>query len=390
VGFVLLNLQFMALFGGATELYVRLHWFHRKVLTDSQTDCNSSSTDSEGKTPMSNWKSCLKADPTNWLLEKSNPSVRYLTLLNILNRNKADSEVKRAKKEIMVSGVVPRVINRQIDGSWNSPGRFYVDKYKGTVWQIIILAELEADANNKQVSKACEYILNASQDLDSYGFSYNQRGGNLGGRHSEVIPCLTGNMIWSLVKLGYFKDDRVRKGIDWIAKYQRFDDGADQAPKGWPYDRFEMCWGRHSCHMGVAKALKALSAIPKSQRNENMNQALKQGCEYLLAHHIYKQSHNLSKTAKPSWLKLQFPLMYQTDILECAQILLYSGFKDKRMQDSIEKILSKQNDKGRWNLEATFNGRFQVNIEAKGKPSKWITYRAMNVLKKYHENKDEA
>ena len=339
---------------------------------------------------MTDWKSCLKADATNWLLEKSNPSVRYLTLLNILNGNKADSEVKRAKKEIMMSGVVPKILKNQIDGSWSSPGRFYVDKYKGTVWQIIILAELEADGNNKQINEACEYILNASQDPDSYGFSYNQRGGNLGGRHSEVIPCLTGNMIWSLVKLGYIKDDRVRKGIDWIAKYQRFDDGAEQSPKGWPYDRFEMCWGRHSCHMGVAKALKALSTIPKSQRNKNMNGALKQGCEYLLAHHIYKQSHNLSKTAKPGWLKLQFPLMYQTDILECAQILLDSGIKDKRMQDPIEKILSKQNDEGRWNLEATFNGRFQVNIEVKGKPSKWITYRAMNVLKKYQENKNEA
>jgi hypothetical protein len=337
---------------------------------------------------MTDWKSCLKADATNWLLEKSNPSVRYLTLLNILDGSMTDSEVKRAKKEIMLSGVVPKILNKQHDGIWNTPGRFYVDKYKGTVWQLIILAELEADGNNRQISEACEYIMSYSQDPDSYGFSYNQRGKDLGGRHSEVIPCLTGNMIWSLVKLGHFKDDRVRKGIDWIAKYQRFDDGAEQLPKGWPYDRFEMCWGKHSCHMGVAKALKALSAIPKSQRSKNINGTLKQGCDYFLAHHIYKQSHNLSKTARPGWLKLQFPLMYQTDILECAQVLLDSGIKDKRMQDAIDKILSKQNEEGRWNLEATFNGRFQVSIEVKGKPSKWITYRAMNVLKKYYEMKE--
>jgi hypothetical protein len=36
-------------------------------------------------------------------------------------------------------------------------------------------------------------------------------------------------------------------------------------------------------------------------------------------------------------------------------------------------------------LESTFNGRFQVNIEKKDKPSKWITYRALRVLKRFRE-----
>ena len=339
---------------------------------------------------MKNWKACLKGDPIAWLLEQSNPSVRYLTLVNILERKKTDPEARRAKEEIMVSGVVPKILKKQSDGSWNSPGRFYVDKYKGTVWQLIILAEHEADGNNKQIRDACEYILRSSQDPDSYAFACNQRGGDLGGRHNEVVPCLTGNMVWSLIKLGHLKDERVEKGIEWIAKYQRFDDGTDAHLEGWPYDRYEMCWGKHSCHMGVVKAMKALSALPKELRSRNISSTIKRGCDYLLAHHIYKQSHNLSKTAKPSWLKLQFPLMYQTDILESAQILLDLGTKDDRMQEAIDKISSKQDGDGKWTLEGTFNGRFQVDIEVKGKPSKWITYRALNVLKKYHEIENEA
>jgi hypothetical protein len=294
-----------------------------------------------------------------------------------------------AREEIMLSGVVPRILKKQRGGSWNSPGRFYVDKYRGTVWQLIILAEHEADGNNKQVKDACEYILHCSQDPESYGFACNERAGNSGGRHGEVVPCLTGNMIWSLVKLGHGEDHRVEKGIEWIAKYQRFDDGADAQLKGWPYDRYEMCWGTHSCHMGVVKALKAFSAIPKIQRSRIVNDAIGKGCEYLLKHHIYKQSHNLSRTAKPGWLKLQFPLMYQTDILESVLILLELGINDKRMQDAVDRITSKQNREGKWNLEATFNGRFQVNIEEKGAPSKWITYRALNVLKKYYSRPQE-
>ena len=332
---------------------------------------------------MAEWTTHLKADATDWLLEKSNPSVRYLTLINILDRDSADKDVRRAREEIMKSGVVPRILDKQSDGSWNSPGRFYVDKYRGTAWQLIILAEHEADGRHAKIKDACEYILGCSQDPESYGFAYNQRGGTRGGRHSEVIPCLTGNMIWSLVKLGYGKDRRVARGIDWIARYQRFDDGIDAGLTGWPYEKYEMCWGKHSCHMGVVKSLKALSVLPMA-RKRSVGDAIKKGCEYLLDHRIYRQSHDPAKVSRPGWLKLQFPLMYQTDILEVAMILLDLGVKDERMQDAIDRIASKQSDQGQWSLEATFNGRFQVDIEKKGKPSKWITYRALRALKQYY------
>jgi hypothetical protein len=339
---------------------------------------------------MADWRGVLRADPTEWLLENTNPSVRYLTLTNILGKSTTNKEVKRAKADIMKAGIVPRILSKQKEDSWNAPGRFYLDKYKGTTWQPIILAEHEADSENTQIRAACEYILRYSQDPESYGFSYHQKGGSVGGRQNEVIPCLTGNMIWSLIKLGYRKDDRVRKGIEWITRYQRFDDGAADKPKGWPYDKYEMCWGKHSCHMGVIKTLKALTAIPKGERNGKIGETISNACEYVLAHHIYKQSHDLTKVSKPGWLKLQFPLMYQTDILEVAGILVDLGIKDPRMRDAVEMIVKKQNAKGQWNLEGTFNGRYWLNIEKKGMPSKWITYRALRVLKKYYGKKNEA
>jgi hypothetical protein len=333
---------------------------------------------------MANWRNYLKADPTEWLLEKSNPSVRYLTLTRILDKKQTDREVKSAKAEIMKSGTVPAILAKQKDDGWSGPGRFYTDKYRGTVWQLIILAEHEADGNDPRIKRACESVLRHSQDPESHGFAHAERAGNLGGRHGEVIPCLTGNMVWSLIKLGYGKDERVLKGVEWIARYQRFDDGKGKPPTGWPYDRYEMCWGGHTCHMGVVKALKALSAIPKERRTGEVERTVSKACDYILAHQIHKQSHNPSKTSKPGWLKLQFPLMYQTDILEIAGILVDLNINDSRMQNAIDIIVSKQNENGKWNLENTFNGRFQIDIEAKGKPSKWITYRSMKVLKGYY------
>ena len=338
---------------------------------------------------MDAWNSCLSADPTEWLLEKNNPSIRYFTLHDILEKSWVDPDVKEAKQEIMKTGVVPTILAKQKkEGYWDTPERFYSAKYRGTVWQLMILAEHGADENNDNIRIACEFILASSQDLESGGFAYSSSTRTGGGRHSEVIPCLTGNMVWSLIRLGYLNDPRLQQGIKWITTYQRFDDRINDVPQGWPYDRLKTgCFGRHTCHMGAVKTLKAIAEIPEKKRSVIVKQTLEKGAEYFLLHHVFKSSHNLNRVPKPGWLKFGFPLMYQTDALEILGILTKLGYHDKRMQEAIDILISKQNNEGKWILENTYNGRFQTNIEQKGKPSKWITLHALKVLKKFYYEK---
>lgn len=334
---------------------------------------------------MGDWKSVLRSDPTEWLLEEDNPSVQYFALTELEEKPENNPEVNTEKTAIMNNGVVPKILGKQANlGWWEDPEKFYTAKYKGSVWQLIILAELGADGSDPRIKRACEFILENSQDRESGGFSVwlNKRAG--GGRHSGVIPCLTGNMIWSLIKLGYLGDPRVERGIDWIAKYQRFDDGDEPAPKGWPYDTMTGCFSKHSCHMGVVKALKALSAVPVDRRSDAVQAAIEKGVEYMLIHHIHKRSHDLSRLSKPGWTRLGFPLMYQTDVLEILGILTGLGVHDERMQEAVDLVVSKQDEQGRWILESSFNGKFQTNIEQKGKPSKWITLNALKVLKRFY------
>jgi hypothetical protein len=334
---------------------------------------------------MSDWKSILKADSTDWLLGKDNPSVRYFTLTGILEKRKKEPQVQKAKGEIMQTGVVPKILaNQRKEGCWEAPERFYTAKYKGTVWQLIILAELGAEENDGRIKKACEFILQNSHDPESGGFSLWRSAKTGGGRPSGVIPCLTGNMVWSLIRFGYLDDPRIKRGIDWITAYQRFDDGIERKPKDWPYERWEACWGKHSCHMGVVKALKALAEIPAEKRSSKVKNTIDEGVEYLLRHHIYKRSHDLQRVSKPKWLRFGFPLMYQTDVLEILGILTSLDYKEKRLQEAVDLVVSKQDEQGRWVLESTFNGRFQTNVEQQGRPSKWITLRALTILKKFY------
>jgi len=58
-------------------------------------------------------------------------------------------------------------------------------------------------------------------------------------------------------------------------------------------------------------------------------------------------------------------------------------FKGYERSEAFGLVLSKQDEHGRWSLENTYHGRFQVDIERKGKPSKWITFLAVEALKNY-------
>lgn len=68
---------------------------------------------------MTAWKSFLKADPTEWLLEKDNPSVRYFALTDLLEKPDGHPEVEGARKEMMETGVIPRILAKQREeGDW--------------------------------------------------------------------------------------------------------------------------------------------------------------------------------------------------------------------------------------------------------------------------------
>jgi hypothetical protein len=332
---------------------------------------------------MRTWESIIRSNTLDWLLERKDPSIRYFTLMDILDIPETDMEVIEAGNKIMESRPVSVILSKQKeDGYWEKPESFYRAKYKGTVWQLIILAELGADGTDQRIRNACEFIFENSQDGESGGFSIGDNTITGSDRHAGVIPCLTGNMVWSLIKFGYLKDPRVRQGIHWITTYQRFDDRTLQTPKGWPYDSWERCWGKHTCHLGIVKSLKALSEIPAGQRTKAVKNTIGQGVEYLLRHHIHKRSHNLVKVSRPDWLNFGFPPMYKTDVLEILGILTKLGCRDDRMQEAVDLVLSKHDRRGRWKLENTFNGRFQTDIEQKGRASKWVTLHALRVLKR--------
>lgn len=330
----------------------------------------------------------LEAPALAWLQEEENPSVRYLTLRGLLGRDDGEAETAAAKAAIMTAGPVPKILSRQKEGGcWESLPDFYArTKYRGTVWTFLLLAELQADGGDPRIGRAGRLLLDRSQEPDGGGFAYRQRPGGPGGEPAAVLPCLTGNLLFALLRLGMDRDPQVAPAVHraagWITRTLRFDDGEGPPPRGPAYEARRNCWGAHTCTLAVVKSLKGLAEIPEAGRSPEVRRTIERCVEFLLRHRLVRRSRDPGRVACERWLRLGFPLMWDTDYLELLLLLTAEGVRDPRMEQAV-RLLRSRAAGGRWPLDRGFAGRMQVRLEREGSPSRWITLRALTALRRW-------
>ena len=326
---------------------------------------------------MEKWKSLLNGDPVEWLLQKENPSVRYYTLKDILGRPESDSEVSEARKDIMVYTPVTEILqNQNPQGFWVSVDDPYLPKYKATYHQLLILSELGTPVC-KPIERSIELVFENYQYYSGHfraKIIKTERG-----RKSILIDgaCLTGNIVRFLIHFGYLHDPRTQKALEFLVKTH---------DNGWPCRAYPIDKEKvfpQNCYMGGVKPLIALSMIPEQERKGSIQEIINEEVEIYLENEIfmYLKDEKGERKAKYGWTRFGFPLFYQSDTLEVLETLARLGIRDERMEKALDLIVSKQDKNGRWNLENTFNGKMWVDIEEKGNPSKWITLKALRVLK---------
>jgi hypothetical protein len=350
---------------------------------------------------LEGWKTTLKADPTDWLLDPENPSVRYFALRDLMDNPEGHPEVVEAKNALEGSRWVSRILGKQKPGGyWESEDRPYQPKNKATYWQIIFLSQLGLDKGIEEVSRAVEYIWGFQHEEGGFCsvkeagalVEYEIRKERASKRGKELPPfeewapgriresemsCLTGNVAAALIRMGYAGDPRLRRALDWLVEVQNRDGG-------WlcPHWRAHIR-DKHGCFMGTVPSLEAFSLLSPSLRTPEMDEAVERGVEFLLMHRLYKADHHDFKVIKESWLKLHFPCLFY-DILRGLDVVTRLGHEnDERIQDALEVVMSKQDQDGRWVLEKT-PGNMHTSFGTRGRPSKWVTLNAMKVLKRIY------
>ena len=328
----------------------------------------------------------MKKTVTNaldWLLEYDDIGVRYLALRDLV---KADvKELAAAKKAAHTNGPISAVLAKMDkEGYWVQAGAGYYPKYTGTVWSVILLAQLGASLEmDSRIATACNYILEHNLIKDGH-FTVN-------GLPSGTADCLQGNLCYSLLDLGC-KDPRLDKAFEWMARSVTGEGVAPMTDKAAPLRYYAGKCGpvfacgsndKKSCAWGAVCAMLAFSKYLREKRTPLIDKAIKTGVDFFFNTDPAKADYPSGYTGKPSgnWWKFGFPNFYVADILQIAEALARLGYgKDPRLVNALQLIRDKQDDQGRWLLEYDYTGKTWIDFGAKKQPNKWVTLRALRVL----------
>ena len=335
------------------------------------------------------WMDAVRGDSLSWLLEQDddNPGVRYMALRDLLDASPEDRELAQAQERVMGAGPVAAILAAQEEaGYWVKPGPGYAPKYTGTLHSIYFLSQLGADGADPRVRRGCAYVLENAL-APRGGYSAN-------GNNSGLVHCLEGNLVAALTAFGYMADQRHRQAVEWLARSVTGEGIAlaEEVEEEVRYLRSGNCApgfccsanNRLPCAWGAVKAMLGLAAVPEAERTPVIQRAMDAGAQFLLSRDPAVADYPMGYAEKPSrsWFQFGYPLGYVTDVLQNLEALTALGLgRDPRLSNAVEQVLSKQDSQGRWKMEYTYNGKMWADVEHKGQPSKWVTLRALRVLK---------
>ncbi len=308
----------------------------------------------------------------DWLLRADQPPARYLTLTQVLGRREDDEAGRAARSEITRTGWAAQTLAERAPwGGWEEEQNLYRPKYRSTNWRMLLLADLGATRDVPEVRKLCELWMARSP----------LKGGGVGG-NSAGTPhlCFTGNLVRSLIRMGYVEDPRLQPPLEWLVR--------SASPKGgWS------CFGSGR-NLDSWEGLSAFAVYPKDRWTPSMERCVEKGAEFFLERQLHRQGARY-----PPWYRLHFPVHYYYDLLIGLELLTALGYvDDPRLEHALDWLEKKRRPDGRWNLDALHpdvegamatwfkkhpkDRPVPLEVEAPGKPSRLVTLRALTVLRR--------
>ena len=292
-----------------------------------------------------------------WLLD-SDPAIRWQVMRDLSDAPAADVAVERAR--VAREGWGARLLAAQDpDGRW-SGGTFF-PRWVATFDTLHLLYLLGPEPGSEEVQRAIEPVHEAAR------WDYDPK---LRFFEGEVEPCINGRT----VAIGSYFGQDVRGIVDRLLTEQ-MDDG------GWNCEQ-----ENGSTRGSFDSTLNVLEGLLEYERSSgaeaDVAAARVRGEEYLLERRLL---HRLSDGEIPQrrWLYLGFPNGWFYDV---ARVLDYlrdaRPAPDERMTEALDILASKRGADGRWALDHAYHEASLVDFgEREGEPSRWITLRALRVLR---------
>lgn len=340
------------------------------------------------------------------LLDASDAALRAKVLLDLLDRRADDPDVVAARSATPEQPWVRATLAaHRGDGTW---GRGFYEKYRGTSWVLLHLSEVGAPMDVEPVQRGVERLVETARPVQAIPGERGLPFRDLvdGVYWHYPIACLTAHMALVLIRAGWAEHPVTRSALN--ACRHRFEPG-----------RGFGCFVMNdsllpACVMTVPKVLKAFLALPRELRTRDDEAAIDGMIETLTRFrlHAYVPAatpawNAWSKEAsgarrreakrawiadgrleprgpKEGWTRFGFPHGYDSDLLEVLLLLGEAGKpRDDAIDAGLEIVRSKRGSDGMWKLVGGLNGRMHARLDAAGKPSPWMTYRALLAFKRF-------
>ncbi len=297
----------------------------------------------------------------DWLVDRSTPSIRYLTLRQLQGWTEADHDIHDARQEIMRSGPVPAILAHQAEaGNWSDERSYHTPKYVSTHWSMLLLTELVADGSDARLRRGAEYMLSATEDELGKALSAESHG----------LSCFWGNLLRYACHCGFQDDPRVHHVVRYLV--------ADGQDAGWRcgYN------GDLACAWGCARALWGLAAIPPERRPPSVQGTIQQGIAWLLKdRRLTEGDYPTSGGIHRLWSRLNFPLFYQADTLFVLRLLVeFQALDHPDAQLALEWLADRRRRRGDWRGASPFRRRTWDSLADPKDINRWVTLHATTVL----------
>jgi hypothetical protein len=302
-------------------------------------------------------------DVIDWLLD-SDPAIRWQVLRDLTDAP-AD-EVAGERSRIPTEGWGARLLALQgADGHWtdDKPNSDWA-----TVRALILLRDMGLDPTSDEARQAVAQVRDnvTWQGVLPQDAAWHGRPLFAG----EVEPCINGRV----VAIGSYFGQDVQVVVDRLL-------GEQMADGGWNCEQ-ENGSTRGSFHSTI-NVLEGLWEHERATDGTPAETAARErGQGYLLERGMLRR-RSTGEVVDPEFLQLSYPTGYHYDVLRALDYLRSTGVApDERVAEAVRIVESKRAADGRWPLENPHPGQIDFDMgEAEGRPSRWITLRALRVLR---------
>jgi hypothetical protein len=302
------------------------------------------------------------ASVIDWLLA-SDPAIRWQVMRDLTDAPTGEIASERAK--VATEGWGAQLLALQgADGYWG--GGAYKPDWTGTNGTLQLLRRFGVDPVVEPVRRALRLVReNVLWEYDDLPYF-----------EGEVEPCINGQA----VAVGAYFGEDVQGIVDRLLTEQ-------MADGGWNCEQ-----ENGSTRGSFDSTINVLEGFLEYERavggNQEVAAARVRGQEYLLERRLF---HRLStgEVTEPNtgvWVRFAFPTGWHYDVMRGLDHLRdAAAIPDDRLADAIALVESKRDAEDRWPREITYHDRLDVEMdEGEDLPSRWMTLRALRVLRWYH------